>query len=39
MGLTQHVNGVDNVKETVNLLLQGGHIGGPVLEFARSWSL
>ena len=27
MGLTQHVNGVDNVKETVNLLLQGGHIG------------
>ena len=27
MGLTQHVNGVDNVKETVNLLLLGGHFG------------
>ena len=29
MGLTQHVNGVNNVKETVNLLLLGGHIGRP----------
>ena len=29
MGLTQHVNGVDNVKETVNLLLLGGHFGRP----------
>ena len=27
MGLTQHVNGVDNVKEAVNLLLLGGNIG------------
>ena len=29
MGLTQHKNGVDNVKETVNLLLMGGNIGRP----------
>ncbi len=29
MGLTQHVNGVDNVRETVNLLLLGGHFGRP----------
>ncbi len=29
MGLTQHVNGVNNVKETVNLLLLGGHFGRP----------
>ena len=27
MGLTQHVNGVDNVKEAVNLLLLGGNFG------------
>jgi molybdopterin-dependent oxidoreductase alpha subunit len=29
MGLTQHVNGVDNVRELTNLLLLGGHIGRP----------
>lgn len=29
MGLTQHVNGVDNVKEVVNLLLMKGAIGKP----------
>ncbi len=29
MGLTQHKNGVDNVKEAVNLLLLGGHFGRP----------
>ncbi len=29
MGLTQHVNGVDNIKEIVNLLLMKGAIGKP----------
>lgn len=29
LGLTQHPNGVDNVKQVVNLLLLGGHIGRP----------
>ena len=29
MGITQHVNGVDNVKEIVNLLLLNGSIGKP----------
>ena len=29
MGITQHVNGVDNVKEIVNLLLLKGSIGKP----------
>ena len=29
MGITQHVNGVDNVKEIVNLLLLRGSIGKP----------
>ena len=29
MGLTQHVNGVDNIKEVVNLLLMRGAIGKP----------
>jgi molybdopterin-dependent oxidoreductase alpha subunit len=29
MGLTQHVNGVDNIKEIVNLLLLRGAIGKP----------
>ncbi|HIF14069.1 MAG TPA: FdhF/YdeP family oxidoreductase [Bacteroidetes bacterium] len=29
MGLTQHVNGVDNIKEIVNLLLLKGSIGKP----------
>lgn len=29
MGLTQHVNGVDNIKEVVNLLLMKGAIGKP----------
>jgi len=29
MGLTQHVNAVDNIKEAVNLLLIGGHFGRP----------
>jgi len=28
-GLTQHPNGVDNVKQVINLLLLGGHIGRP----------
>ncbi|WP_394839233.1 FdhF/YdeP family oxidoreductase [Pendulispora rubella] len=27
LGLTQHPNGVDNVRQVVNLLLLGGHIG------------
>ncbi|MGE3668778.1 MAG: FdhF/YdeP family oxidoreductase [Polyangiaceae bacterium] len=27
LGLTQHPNGVDNVKQLVNLLLLGGHMG------------
>jgi len=27
LGLTQHANGVDNVRQVVNLLLLGGHIG------------
>ena len=27
LGLTQHPNGVENVKQVVNLLLLGGHIG------------
>ena len=29
MGLTQHVNGVDNIREVVNLLLMKGAIGKP----------
>jgi len=29
LGLTQHQNGVENVKQVVNLLLLGGHIGRP----------
>ena len=29
MGLTQHVNGVDNIKEVVNVLLLKGSIGKP----------
>ncbi|MFY9560555.1 MAG: FdhF/YdeP family oxidoreductase [Terriglobales bacterium] len=29
MGLTQHENAVDNVRELTNLLLIGGHIGRP----------
>jgi molybdopterin-dependent oxidoreductase alpha subunit len=29
LGLTQHPNGVDNVKQLVNLLLLGGHVGRP----------
>lgn len=29
LGLTQHANGVENVKQVVNLLLLGGHIGRP----------
>ena len=30
MGLTQHTNGVDsNINAVVNLLLLGGHMGGP----------
>jgi len=29
MGLTQHVNGVDNIQEVVNLLLMKGSIGKP----------
>jgi molybdopterin-dependent oxidoreductase alpha subunit len=29
LGLTQHPNGVDNVKQLVNLLLLGGHLGRP----------
>lgn len=29
MGLTQHVNGVDNIQEVVNLLLLKGNIGKP----------
>jgi molybdopterin-dependent oxidoreductase alpha subunit len=29
MGLTQHVNGVDNIKSVVNLLLMKGSIGKP----------
>jgi len=29
MGLTQHENAVDNVRELANLLLLGGHIGRP----------
>ena len=29
MGLTQHENAVDNVRELINLLLLGGHIGRP----------
>jgi len=29
MGLTQHVNGVDNIQEVVNLLLLKGNIGRP----------
>jgi molybdopterin-dependent oxidoreductase alpha subunit len=29
LGLTQHPNGVDNVKQVINLLLLGGHIGRP----------
>lgn len=29
MGLTQHVNGVDNIQEIVNLLLMKGSIGKP----------
>lgn len=29
MGLTQHVNGVDNIQELVNLLLMKGSIGKP----------
>jgi molybdopterin-dependent oxidoreductase alpha subunit len=29
MGLTQHENAVDNVRELTNLLLLGGHIGRP----------
>lgn len=29
LGLTQHPNGVDNVRQVINLLLLGGHIGRP----------
>ena len=29
MGVTQHENGVANIKEIVNLLLLGGHVGRP----------
>ncbi|MDB5214849.1 MAG: oxidoreductase alpha (molybdopterin) subunit [Myxococcaceae bacterium] len=29
LGLSQHVNGVENVQQVVNLLLLGGHIGRP----------
>jgi molybdopterin-dependent oxidoreductase alpha subunit len=29
LGLTQHVNGVENVQQVINLLLLGGHIGRP----------
>ncbi len=29
MGLTQHKNGTDNIREVVNLLLLGGHFGRP----------
>jgi molybdopterin-dependent oxidoreductase alpha subunit len=29
MGLTQHENAVDNIRELTNLLLLGGHIGKP----------
>ena len=29
MGLTQHENAVDNIRELVNLLLLGGHVGRP----------
>lgn len=29
MGLTQHVNGVDNIQEVVNLLLMKGSVGKP----------
>jgi molybdopterin-dependent oxidoreductase alpha subunit len=29
LGLTQHPNGVDNVRQLVNLCLLGGHIGRP----------
>ena len=29
LGLTQHPNGVDNVRQVINLLLMGGHIGRP----------
>ncbi len=29
MGLTQHQNAVDNIKQLVNLLLIGGHVGRP----------
>lgn len=29
MGLTQHENAVDNVRELTNLLLTGGHVGRP----------
>jgi molybdopterin-dependent oxidoreductase alpha subunit len=29
MGLTQHENAVDNIRELTNLLLLGGHIGRP----------
>ncbi len=29
LGLAQHPNGVENVKQVVNLLLLGGHIGRP----------
>lgn len=29
MGLTQHHNGVDTIKQLVNLLLLGGHLGKP----------
>lgn len=29
MGLTQHHNGVDTIKQLVNLLLLGGHVGKP----------
>ena len=35
MGLTQHENAVDNIKEIVNLLLLKGSIGKPVPVFAR----
>ncbi|MEZ5364625.1 MAG: molybdopterin-dependent oxidoreductase [Bryobacterales bacterium] len=29
LGLTQHPNGVENVRQVINLLLLGGHIGRP----------
>jgi molybdopterin-dependent oxidoreductase alpha subunit len=29
MGLTQHQNGVDNIRELVNLMLLGGNVGKP----------